>query len=723
MHSSSHRGLPEKAMETALSGFRVVPWHVKGGRKVPLINAWQRNGRDYREQTAAWWRKWPRANVGVATGLQPNGLYVFVVDTDVKDGKTGPDTWARLQAEHGPVPETLRVRTPSGGQHYWFTGPEGVTIRNAQERWPGIDIRGEGGYAGLYGKVGSGAYGITHGMLCPDDIAPAPRWLVDHLADEPKEKRPLRVPMEPSEDVGEVILQRALEHVAAGAGRNETGFYLATQARDNRLSPAAALALGNRFVEGVRHSKGHAYTNAEIEASIEQAYSREPREPWSTPATDTLPYTDLGNAERLFARHGDALLYCYPWKSFLVWDSTRWRVDNTGAVVRRAKETVRSIPNEESRDRQALLKHALASEREARINAMVNLVRDHVPVVPDELDTDPWLLNVRNGTVCLRTGRLRVHRPEDLITKLAPVPYDEGATCPRWERFMEEVFAGDRALIDYVKRALGYSLTGETFEQCLLILYGSGSNGKTVLLETILDLMGDYAHAGQARTLLTKRPASGPTEDIAALFGARFVATSESGHGQKLDEALVKRLTGGDRLRARLLYANSFEFSPTHKIWLSTNHKPVIVGTDHAMWRRIHLIPFTQRFEGERADKKLPQTLRQEGPGILTWLVEGSLEWQRDGLRPPPAVVAATGEYRDEMDLLGRFIEERCVLLAELEYPATPLYQAYRRWCDFSGEACASQTTFGLRLAERGIGKAKKGTVHYKGIALRRAQH
>jgi len=453
-----------------------------------------------------------------------------------------------------------------------------------------------------------------------------------------------------------------------------------------------------------------------------------PEDSRSVPYESDIPAfnrTDLGNAERLIAHHGNELRYVHPWNKWLVWDGTRWKPDTTGEVERRARATVRTIYAEakipDGKDeRKAIARHATASESRGKIDAMIALARSMVPIAPDDLDVRPWLLNALNGTVDLRTGELREHRREDLITKLAPVEYDPNAEAPRFARFLLEIFGGDEDLISFVQRFAGYSLTGSTEERAFAILHGRGKNGKTTLVELLEDVMGDYATTTDAETILAKRY-QGVGNDVAALKGARFVATAEVEQGRALAESKVKSLTGSDTVTARFLYAEPFSFKPEFKLWLSTNNKPVIRGTDDAIWDRIRLIPFTQRFEGAAADPRLPEKLRAEAAGVLAWMVQGCVQWQRDGLGEPDKVVAATEGYRVEMDALAAFIDEDCIVRPDTWCKFSDLYAAYTRWCEESNEHPEKKRRFADSLTERGFAAAKgtKNVAIRQGIALR----
>jgi putative DNA primase/helicase len=423
--------------------------------------------------------------------------------------------------------------------------------------------------------------------------------------------------------------------------------------------------------------------------------------------------TDLGNAARLVHRHGRNLRYCWLWRKWLVWDGKRWVTDDTGEVYRLAKDTVASIYEEaaaapDDENRKALAKHAMRSEAGARIKEMVDLARSDVPVMPDELDASPDLLNTESGTIELRTGELREHRREDLITKLAPAEYRPDALAPAWEAFLERVLPGEE-LREFVQRASGYSATGDVSEQCMFINHGSGANGKSTFQEAIAAALGDYAMRAPTEMLLTKR-SGGIPNDIARLKGSRFVASSETEEGRRLAESLIKDLTGQDTVTARFLWAELFEFTPTHKLWLSTNHKPEIRGTDNAIWRRIRLIPWSVTIPPAEQNKKLPATLRREIAGILAWIVRGCLEWRREGLQAPDEVRRATGQYRAEMDVLAGFLAECCELdTGHWEY-AKDLYECYKRWCDENGERPEPQRKFGGRLGERGFQRDRGGS-------------
>ena len=440
-------------------------------------------------------------------------------------------------------------------------------------------------------------------------------------------------------------------------------------------------------------------------------------------ARTSRPLTDLGNAERLVDRHGDDLRYsCGRW---LTWLGGRWVWDETGEVSRRCAETARSIYLEaleaDKRTAVRLRAHAKRSEASPRLRAISEIARAQhpIPVAPEALDADPWLLCCTNGTVDLRTGILRPHRREDLATRQVPVAADPDAECPRWWAFLERVFGSNGDLIRFLQRAVGYSLTGLTREQCLFILWGSGANGKSTFLEVILSLAGDYGCSTPSETLMASRGDSIPN-DLARLRGIRVVKAVESEEGRRLAEGLVKQITGDDMISARFMRAEWFDFKPQFKLWLATNHRPEIRGTDDGIWRRIRLVPFTVQIPKEEQDPNLAAALQEELPGILSWAVRGCLEWQRMGLNPPEEVLAATDSYRSEMDILASFLGECCVLGEGCKAGSSDLYQAYTTWCERSGEKPVTQRRFGRQLTERGLEKAREhpGRTVYKRVGL-----
>ena len=424
--------------------------------------------------------------------------------------------------------------------------------------------------------------------------------------------------------------------------------------------------------------------------------------------------TDLGNAERLVYHFGDWIRYCHAWKKWLIWDGSRWVIDQTGQIQQLAKKVVRRIYREVQEfaldidKRQAIAKHAMASESDKRLAAMIALAQSEVSITQEMLNGYPWLFNCLNGTIDLRTGELRPHRMEDFITRLAPVCFEPDASCPRWLKFLSQIMDGNEHLMAFLQRAVGYALTGGTSEQCFFIFYGSGANGKSTFLQAMSHVLGDYAMSTPTETLLVKRRGAIPN-DVARLKGARFVIASEAEAENRLAESLIKQMTGGDTISARFLHQEWFDFEPTHKVFFGTNHKPVIRGTDYAIWRRIRLVPFEITIPEAERDKSLPEKLKVEAAGILAWAVQGCLAWQQQGLGAPEEVKEATDNYREEMDVLGEFLKDRCRLSHDARVSSKALLEAYTAWCEENGQEPVGQRAFVSALKEKGFKRCRIG--------------
>jgi putative DNA primase/helicase len=447
-------------------------------------------------------------------------------------------------------------------------------------------------------------------------------------------------------------------------------------------------------------------------------------------------YNDHGNAGRLIAVYGEDLKYCHAFKKWLVWDGMRWAVDDTDQARRLAKQAMLEFLRQ-AIDRgggEKAEKFARASLDARRIGNTLSMAECEIYVRPADLDTDPYALNFLNGTVDLRTGGLRDHQRSDFITKLVRYKHIPASVCPRWLAFLDQVMGGgpdaaepelDRArrLVDYLRRALGYSLTGTTIEKAVFIPFGAGDNGKSTMLSTFRNLVEEYSHLLQVDTLMVRQESNNTQADLADLRGARFVQTSETEEGQRLAQGKLKRITQGmGKIKATRKYENPIEFAETHKLWMDTNRKPTIRDVDDkATFNRLHPIPFTVTIPKDQIDKELPDKLLTEGEGILAWAVEGARLWYSSGLGKPAEVEAAKEKGREDMDHLGRFIDERCVIGDGVRAGATALYADYKQWAINGGDrSMLSSTAFGTKLSDRGFAKRheERGAV-YTGIGLR----
>ena len=440
--------------------------------------------------------------------------------------------------------------------------------------------------------------------------------------------------------------------------------------------------------------------------------------------------TDMGNAERLVRLYGDRIRYCYERNAWFVWTGKVWVKDTGAAINALAKSTVLNIYREAADEpddgrRKTLVDHARRSEADTRVKAMLSRAESEegIPVKVTDMDADHWLLNCQNGMVDLRTGRLLRHDPAKLMTQITATEYDPDAPCPLWRKFIDWLTDGDDGLQEFLQRALGYSLTGDISEQMLLFCYGLGGNGKTTLLSTFHTLMGDYAGKLQADDLMIqeRKAAGSATEGLANLFHKRYALGSEVRAGKALDVGMVKDMTGGEPIKARHLYEHEFTYKPTCTLWLYGNKKPVIRDTSLAIWRRVKMVPFNRTVAEADRDKNLEEKMeRDELPGILAWAVLGCLDWQRQGLNDPEAVVSATQEYRDDEDVLGEWLGECCYLGPGAAILKSELKASYTRWCQENHHDEVKRTTFKGSLEERGI-KSYRGNYnkHYwKGIRL-----
>ena len=429
--------------------------------------------------------------------------------------------------------------------------------------------------------------------------------------------------------------------------------------------------------------------------------------------------TDLGNAMRLVKLHGKNIRYCHAWHKWLIWNGAQWKIDDRGRIKTKAKDTIIRIYSElgkveDKPSRERLFKHAMRSEDNTKIKAMLSLAESEpgISVIPDDLDKDIWVLNCDNGTLDLKTATLNPYNKDDLITKICPVSYNEDAKCPKWLEFLNTVLDKKQPLIDFIQRAIGYSLTGSTQEQCLFFLYGVGANGKSTFLEVILGLLNDYAKRADFSTFLVKYSES-IRNDIARLKSARFVSAIETSEGKRLAEGVVKQLTGQDTITARFLRQEYFEYQPEFKIWLAANHKPNIIGTDYAIWRRMKVIPFTVTIPEKTQNPDLARELKGELPGILNWAIEGCLAWQESRLKEPKEVKSATAKYKSEMDIIGDFLKAACKLSDGIRVAKGELYQKYVKWCEDTGEKKLSDRKLGKCLSERGFDDYSDGHKRY----------
>lgn len=688
-----------------------------------------------------WWNTWPDANVGFHPG--PSGIVVLDLDS-YKANYAGMElTFAEKQ--------TVTGITGGGGEHLFFASG-GQRYKSRNRAVDGVDVKAWGGHVVLPPSMHrSGQRYVWEDGYAPWEfgLAPVPGAVRAVLERE----REVKVKANGANGGGvhgfDAVREfgrakEALQRLRAGraddyddwlrvgmalAELGDMGFDLwdewsqqsgkykegVTAAKWPTFKPGQGVTLASLHhwaeqdspqVKTVSVSKNGAKAEAGAEAP-----DLEPVRVWP----DAIRQTDLGNARRMALHHGENMMHVQAWGKWYIWDGKHWQEDETNAVRRLARDTVRRIYDEASgiaddEVRKGIAKWGISSESRFRLEAMVSLAKDDEKIAShfEELDRDGWLLNVANGTVDLRTGALRAHDRADKLTKLVNISYDPTAEAPLWMKFLRRVLAGDESMVEFVQRAVGYSLTGDTTEQCLFFLWGTGRNGKSTFVETVRKILGDYGKTAPRELVQLRADNSeGIPNDVAQLPGVRFVYGSELEQGRRMAESKIKDLTGGDRISARFMRGEFFDFSPRFKIWLFGNHKPVIVGTDEGIWRRIRLIEFTVYIPDDEVDPRLQQKLESELPGILRWAVEGCLKWQRDGLSTPVKVKAATASYRANMDVIGQFIETCCIVERQKEVTFSALYGAYEAWCKASGEHAVSGRRFGDAMTERGFLSAR----------------
>lgn len=748
---------------TAYAGYACRVFPCAPHSKTPLTDNGYKDAAQDAAQIAAWWERWPDANVALACA--PSGYIALDVDPHRLDdnGRAFVDN---LEANF----PTATQDTPTGGCHYLYMLPPDVSLSNSAGQLPaGIDVRVNGyillspsevTYRGDDAKAKGVPDGFAGRYAWREDMRPTefpPTTLPDHVLALLKTKDrigappPSPAPTYTNGTAGplaaryaQAALEKELDELARTpeGGRNEQlnksafslGQLVAGRALDeseviDKLE-SVALAIGldageirGTIKSGLNSGKQSPRGVPEMPEIVWPVFGQ----PESAPNGDGAaaprrvtfierPHnTDMGNAKRMHAFVQGKVFYVPQFDRWYVWAGTHWQEDETFEIVKLAKRTVLSIYAEASRieddeQRKQTAKWAAKSEQRQRVDAMIALLRSEPGISrrPDEIDQHPMLLPCANGTLDLATGDLRPPNPDDLLTKRLPVAYDPAAVCPTWERFLHRIMDGDTDLIAFIQRLIGHALTGDATGKYMVFMYGpKGNNGKSTLVETVMRLLGPYAMKSPTEMVMAKSYRGGIPNDIARLRGVRFTVTNEVDEGMTLSESVVKDLTGYDTLTARFMRAEFFDFTPTHKLWIYGNHKPEIRGTDAAIWDRVKLIPFDVEIPKGERDPDMLTKLIAELPGILAWAVRGNALWQRHGIAAPAAVAEATGKYQNEQDAIGQFIADCCDLEPSAQIGASALYQVYELWSKRLGLHAESGTKFGGDLTRRGFATAR----------------
>ena len=667
----------EEALALARRGYLVLP--VARGDKRPLSDRGVSDATDDAATIEKWYQQWPDMNIGVAGSDQ-----LVMIDID---GAIGEQSLFDL-CPPAKMPITPTVRTPNDGKHHYFNAA-GQTFRNTVGVRPGIDVRSARSYCvAPPSSLGEGREYLWE--IDPDEaeLAPIPEWLATVLVGSKCDAIAISSPgkLAPGAVIPEGERDSRLTQIAGGLRRNG----------------ASVQAIIDHLTE-VNITRCHPPLDEEQVMKIAGSVGAYPVGPFNM--------SDVGNAERFTYEHGERLRYVAKWHRWISWTGVRWELDDVDSVTQHGIQVVRNIYSEAARcadamHRSALGKWASQSENAFRISSMIRLAQSFLPVMPEELDRDKWLLGVRNGVVDLQAGELGELRRSDYITKCADVTYNPEAEPKLWLTFVGRIFDWNDKVIEFIQRAVGYSATGSNAEQVVFILHGTGSNGKSTFLEVIREILGDHAKSIRPDSLMANKQ-QGVSNDIAALQGVRFATAVETESGNRLHESLIKSLSGGDHVSARFLYSEFFDFEPVLKAWIACNHKPRIIGQDQGIWRRIMFVPFDVSITAEERDKDLKEKLLEEREGILNWIIEGARMWQERGLDPPEKVRKATSDYKSEMDVLRDFIDGYLVERPGARTQSSVLYKAYGVFCENEGAKRNTQKWLSLAMEERGYRKER----------------
>lgn len=682
--------------------------HTPG--KHPRTRNGLKDGSTDPKQIHAWLAQWPESNWAICTGK------TLVIDVDIHKG--GGETWAKLtEGKPREQLDTVRQKTGSGGGHFLYLNPPEHMFRNTSGHLgPGIDTRGVDGYivAPPSNHVSGGVYEWIKGYAPHEhDVLPLPDFLVQLLKGKKNGHAGL-VPL----DIGERIPR---------GRRDSTLLSLAGSLRARGLPQTV---IEQQLLDCNKKLCDPPHDEKSVLA-IARRYKMDKKDlPIQVLTSERLD--DIGNGARLAAVFGHEFRYVHEWE-WMVWEDGRWCRDTRGRMHEYAKQLVRmlqeiALRTENDEQRKALLSHVNKSGNMPKLNQMIAAARSEpgIHTNVEDFDSHDFKLNCKNGTVDLLTGHVAPHNPNDLLTSLVDIVYDPDAKCPRWESFIEEFAAGLPGLLDYLQRAIGYSLTGSTSEQKVFFLWGDGSNGKSVLLAIIGQLLGSMSGVLNFSTLLAGRD-NNTENTLAGLVGKRLITAIEAGGGRAFNEEILKTISGEDKVHARYMYNDGFDYLPKFKPWLAANDKPVIRGSDHGIWRRLHVIPCQNHVPEHKQDKELKRKLEAELPGILAWAVRGAMAWHAKGLQAPPCVLQAVEEYRTENDVFGEFLAECCTIDPSLSCSAQDLQAEQARWAEGRREKPMTPQALGRRLSRFNAGVLKPdkydgGKRIWKGIGIGRAR-
>lgn len=678
-------------------GFRLLPVSNpnSGGRspgKRPLIMGWQTSATTNADQIRAWFSKWPNANLGIATGA---GSCIVVLDVDPKNG--GLESFTQL-AQEIDLPPTLTAKTGSGGYHYYFQYPVSATIHNSAGRLGhGLDIRAEGGF--VVAPPSLHASGQRYEWSSNLPIADAPQ-LIERLQRKNGERQPTM----------------AVQVIQLG-NRNTALTSIAGRLRRNGADlKQIENELGN-VNDGLDQPLGSDEIH-KIAASVSRY----------DPAFDL---TEQGVAKVFAQLSADTLRYS-PYYDWLTFDGKAWRQDLQGLNVQEAVKdllgamhaSIDAHPDLTSEMRTSLGKQVRALRRHAPIHNIAKLARS----APELVDLEDWsecsfLVNFQNGTFDLRSMNLRGHNPADRLRVVLPYSYDESAEAPNFSKALSDAL--DEESVKFLLRLYGYALSGKGGEQKLAIFVGAGKNGKSTIAEAIRHALGDYAKTANPETFMRSPNKPAINNDVADLAGARLVTTSELSADQRLDAALVKRMTGGEQMKARFLHREYFAFDFNALIVMVSNFSPLFDASDTGITRRLLFLPFDRVIADDAVDEDLPAKLRKEASGIMNLLLQGYQDYLQRGFNPPASVLQKTSDVLKDHNQVARFVDDRCDLTAEGSVMARSLFQDYEAWCVMERTRPMSERAFKGSI-ERTLGLTQRRSASgqkWVGISLRPQSH
>ena len=708
--------------------------------KVPISKGFFDTATHERSEIEAFATDNPGCNFGVVTG-EKSGIFVLDVD-----GEEGRKSLQNLMDNHGKLPSTFSVLTYRGTHLYFQTGKHEIRC-SVGKLGPGLDIRGDGGYVVAPGsKHPEGAYyEYADGRDIEQiEIAPAPAWLLGLV---------VKKSVSPASDVVTTKPpDRERAYIAAVVDKELAVLSQATEGQRNISLNIASFKLGQwaytgTFVADDLKSKLRQIAlqigleAGEIDATIQSGWKAGMAQPRqlqlesptakfndSQSALTTelagLGDTDADNASRFLRRYAHCVVYT-PSRGWMVYQGGRWQRDSLAKHKEFADETMRQIVGEVEHtagNAEKLAKRAFAVRclSNGARNRMLEMVQHRLTVPDEKFDSHPFLLNVASGTINLIDGQLRSHNALDYITHYVDVKYDAKSLCPLFKKTLKHALKGDKQLVSFVQRAVGYSLTGDTKEQRFFFLFGPGNTSKSTFINTVRTLLKSYGKHTPVETLLAKKFEGTASNDLARLQGARMVTAVEANSGRELDEAKIKSMTGGEPITSRFLYREFFEFQPEFKLWLASNFYPKVSDTSEAFWRRPCVIPFSVVITKDSVDGELPRKLEKEFPGILAWAVRGAVFWQKHGLKAPKAVKQATKCWRLALDHVERFVRSCCVTNAEDCEKSQQVFDCYSTWCDSNGESPMSMSKFKGRMESLKFIHVRTNTgSHWKGFKLK----